>query len=300
MSEELRPPEPGRQAQPSRWSMASGVVVGEAKVILTNAHALHPGGRVLIQVQERALLSAKVLAHDPRVDLALLEIQDDKREILQQLRAIEWSEEPPVPGQWAICMGHPYGLGHTLTVGVVSGLGRDYEDMGRPPGLSSKGWWSMMQVDAAINLGNSGGPIVDENGNVLGIATATRSDGHGLAFAVPAPMARHFVEEVLEHGQMRSARLGARVQERRGDVVPGRLHSLEVIQVEAGGPADRAGLRVGDIILRAGERDLHRLSALLYEVQRRGVGRELTLWVHSPHRGAPDPRSLQVQLEARR
>lgn len=279
--------------------MASGVVVGEKKQILTNAHALHPGGRVLIQVQERALLSAKVLAHDPRVDLALLEIQDDKSQILQQLRAIEWSQEPPLPGQWAICMGHPYGLGHTLTVGVVSGLGRDYDDMGRPQGLSSSGWWSMMQVDAAINLGNSGGPIVDEHGNVLGIATATRSDGQGLAFAVPAPMARHFVEEVLEHGRMRSARLGARVQELRGDSVPGRLHSLQVIQVETDGPAARAGLRVGDIILRAGDRELHRLSSLLYEVQRRGVGQTLTLSVLSPQAPRKGERRLQLRLEAR-
>lgn len=265
-----------------RWGMASGVVVGAQKHVLTNAHALTHANKIYVQQGQGSYLAARVLAQDPRVDLALLELLPPSPDRLDSLIPIQWSSRTPRPGQWAICMGHPYGLGHTVTVGVVSGLGRDYDDMGRPAGLDPQGWWSMMQIDAAVNVGNSGGPVVDDRGQAMGIATAIRQDGQGLAFAIPASMAQHFVHEAQTHGTLRRAHFGAKVQEAGPETLPGRLQSLVVLRVDPQGPAFKAGLRPGDILLRTQERPLHRLSALAFEIQRRGVGGKLTLWVQSP------------------
>lgn len=284
-----------REGRP-RWGMASGVVVGPKKRILTNAHALQGASQVYVQQGQRPYLRAKVLASDPRVDLALLEVESPTSPALSELVPIQWRDSPLAPGQWAICMGHPYGLGHTVTVGVVSGTGRDYDDMGRPPGLLPEGWWSMVQVDAAINVGNSGGPVVDREGKAMGIATAIRKDGQGLAFAIPATMARHFVQEVETHQELRVAQLGAKVQEMGAGEVVGRLQSLKVLRVTPQGPAQQAGLRPGDIVLRTDTRELHRLSALAFEVQRRGVGASLPLWVRSAQDKSSPPRRLEIRL----
>lgn len=276
--------------------MASGVVVSSKKQILTNAHALEGANEIYIQQGTRPHLRARIIARDPRVDLALLELIDPPPAAKQDWVPITWRESEAVPGQWAICMGHPYGLGHTVTVGVVSGRGRDYDDMGQPAGLDPQGWWSMLQIDAAINVGNSGGPVVDRKGHAIGIATATRTDGQGLAFAIPARMARHFVTEVQMHGQLRQVRLGAKIQETGPGEVPGRLQSLRVIAVTPGSPADRAGLKPDDILLRTDTRELHRLSALAFELHSRGPGATLTLWVKPLHATAPQMRELSVTL----
>lgn len=303
MSTKLRPSvvsviTTGTKDNQERWGMASGVVVGPDKYVLTNAHALQGATQIFVQHAKRPHLEAQLLAIEPRTDLALLKLKNATPEQRAQLVPITWSNSPPEAGQWAICMGHPYGLGHTVTVGVVSGGGRDFDDMGRPAGLDAKGWWSMLQIDAAINVGNSGGPVVDQQGQVIGIATAIRKDGQGLAFAIPSSMAQHFIQEVLRYGTMRVARLGATVEETGPQDVPGRLKSLKVISVAPQGPAQRAGLRNGDIVLSAGKRELHRLSGLSFEVQRRGVGARLSLKVRSKGHKGPETRNLEVILGA--
>lgn len=285
----------GEQNGQARWGMASGVVVGPQKQILTNAHVLQGAQRIYVQHEDRPI-AAEVMALEPRTDLALLRLKDPSQTQRSELKPIQWSNSTPAAGQWAICMGHPYGLGHTVTVGVVSGRGRDYDDMGRPDGLNANGWWSMLQIDAAINVGNSGGPVVNQQGEVMGIATAIRSDGQGLAFAVPATMAQHFIREVRQHGNLRVARLGATVEENGAQDIPGRLQSLKVISVAPEGPAHRAGLRVGDLVLRAGQRELHRLSALSFEVQRHGVGASISLQVQQNGPNGPIIRDLKVRL----
>lgn len=286
----------GHEGGQERWGMGSGVVVGQEKFILTNAHVLQGAKDIYVQLGEGAPLRALPLAVEPRTDLALLELQAVPARERTTLAPITWSSSPPAAGQWAICMGHPYGLGHTVTVGVVSGRGRDFDDMGRPTGLNANGWWSMLQVDAAMNVGNSGGPIVDEHGRVMGIATAIRNDGQGLAFAIPAAMARHFVQEVRRFGNMRVARLGATVEETGPDDLPGRLRSLRVRSIAADGPAQRAGLKAGDILLRAGPRELHRLSGLSYEVQKHGVGARIAFKVLSKDAQGPKIHELDVVL----
>lgn len=276
-----------------RYGLGSGILVNARGQVLTNAHVVAGAQRVIVELQDHRQVQAKVLAIDPRVDLALLQLPDfDPR----GFQAPEWSQEPVAAGQWALCMGHPFGLGHTVTVGVISGLGRDYDDLGRPPGLLESGWWSFLQLDAAINVGNSGGPVVDREGRIIGIATAVRNDGQGLAFAVPAAMAQRFLKDVQNYGALRAVVLGMRVREVGPEVFPSRLQSVEVQSLKAGGAAALAGLRVGDIILQVQGRNLLRISTLIYEAQRLGPGKKLHLRVRSKPLASTPTRDVVIDL----
>jgi S1-C subfamily serine protease len=248
--------------------VGSGMVVSSRGQVLTNEHVVAESSRVEVELSSRARLPARVVYADPLLDLALLEIDG----LPGELTPVEFSGREPTPGEWVMAVGQPFGLGNTVTVGVISGLGRDHADLGRPPGLRPEGIWSFIQTDASINVGNSGGPLVDPDGKVVGIATAVRSDGQGLAFAIPAPMARHFLEEVWIHGRVRHARLGMTVDDAVNGELPGRGSVVLVKQVEPGGPAAEGGLLPGDFILKVDGQPVSRVSDVAYLVQLAGVG----------------------------
>ena len=159
-----------------------------------------------VELANHDRVGATVVFADPLVDLALLRLDAP----VEGLVALPLRTRTARPGEWVMAVGQPYALGNTVTVGVIGGLGRDYTDLGRPPGLRADGLWSFIQTDASINIGNSGGPLVDLDGAVVGITTAVRRDGQGLAFAIPAAMAQHFLSEVRTHERVRHARLGIR------------------------------------------------------------------------------------------
>ena len=171
--------------------IGAGMIVSANGQVLTNEHVVASAEQVDVELSSRDRVSAQVLVRDPLLDLALLQL--DTR--VEGLIPVEFRDQSAVPGEWVMAVGQPYGLGNTVTVGVVSGLGRDYVDLGRPKGLRADGIWSFIQTDASINIGNSGGPLVDVRGKVVGITTAVRRDGQGLAFAIPGDMARRFIEE---------------------------------------------------------------------------------------------------------
>jgi S1-C subfamily serine protease len=248
--------------------VGSGMLVSARGQVLTNEHVIAGSSRVEVELSTRARLPAHVVYADPLLDLALLEIDG----LPGELTPVEFSGREPTPGEWVMAVGQPFGLGNTVTVGVISGLGRDHADLGRPPGLRPDGIWSFIQTDASINVGNSGGPLVDPDGKVVGIATAVRADGQGLAFAIPAPMARHFLEEVWIHGRVRHARLGMTVDDAVEGELPGRGTVVLVKQVEPGGPAAEGGLQPGDFILKVGGQPVVRVSDVAYIVQLAGVG----------------------------
>ncbi len=252
--------------------VGSGMLVSARGQVLTNEHVVAGSSRVEVELSTRARLSARIVYADPLLDLALLEIDG----LDTELQPVEFSGREPRPGEWVMAVGQPFGLGNTVTVGVISGLGRDHADLGRPPGLSPDGIWSFIQTDASINVGNSGGPLVDPDGKVVGIATAVRADGQGLAFAIPAPMARHFLEEVWVHGRVRHARLGMTVDDAvEGDLL-GRASVVLVKQVEAGGPAAEGGLLPGDFILQVDGKPISRVSDVAYLVELAGVGSKVS------------------------
>lgn len=273
----LRPE--GKGGRPRR-GVGSGMVVRADGQVLTNHHVIAEAVSFAIEYADGVRVAARLVYGDPRLDLALLAPEIAERD----RTAVMLSDRRPRAGEWVMAIGHPFGLGDTVTVGVISGLHRDHDDLGHPEGLDPGGAWNFIQTDASINAGNSGGPLVDLRGEVLGLTTAVRSDGQGVAFAVPAPMARKFLAEVWTHGRFRHARLGVDVDELED------RPAVRVLKVAPGGPGAAGGLRSGDLILAVEDLPVRRVSDLAYLGRVSGVGAPLTLQVQ---RGAT---RLAVQM----
>ncbi len=255
--------------------VGSGMVVSANGQILTNEHVVAGSKGVEVEFASGERVVARVVFADDLLDLALLDLEGSTPTLVP----VELSAREPTPGEWVMAVGQPFGLGHTVTVGVIGGLGRDHDDLGRPEGLRPDGVWNFMQTDASINIGNSGGPLVDADGSVVGITTAVRSDGQGLAFAVPAAIVRRFLDDVWTFGRVRHARLGMKAENAEAGVIPGRGGVVRITGVDESGPAGRAGLAVGDVILAIDGTPVRRVSDVAYRTLLRGVGAKLTMTI---------------------
>jgi serine protease Do len=240
-----QPPEQRRtlgQGSGFVFSVDDGVLT-DTTYLLTNNHVVENADKIAVIFPDGREFSAKITGRDPKSDVAVIEI--------------ETSEIPPLPladssdvdvGEWVVAIGNPFGLSHTLTVGVVSAKGRtsvginDYEDF--------------IQTDAAINPGNSGGPLVNLDGEVVGINTAifSRSGGYmGIGFAIPSDLAKGIAEQLIATGTVTRGLLGVVIQPLTSDLAesfgiePGR--GILIAQVNADSPADKGGLKVGDVIV---------------------------------------------------
>lgn len=267
--------------------IGSGMIVSIGGQVLTSEHVVASATKVDIELANHTRTRARVVAADDLLDLALLELETP----LAGLEPVVFRDRAVIPGEWVMAIGQPFGLGHTVTVGVISGLGRDYKDLGKPAGLRADGVWSFIQTDASVNIGNSGGPVVDVDGEVVGVTTAVRSDGQGLAFAVPAAMARRFLDEVWAYGRVRHARLGIKAENVGTEGLQGRLSAVRVTAIDEGGPAARAGLEVGDVILTIDDQPVTRVSEVAYLTQLRGVGSHVDVVVIRPDEA---PRRMRV------
>jgi S1-C subfamily serine protease len=266
--------------------IGSGMVVSVHGEILTNEHVVRQATDIKVLFADHTQVSAEVVFADALLDLALLQLRGE----FSELTPVVFRDRNPAPGEWIMAIGQPFGLGDTVTVGVVSGLGRDYGDVGRPPDLDPNGIWSFIQTDASINIGNSGGPLVDVEGKVVGITTAVRQDGQGLAFAIPSAMAIEFVDEVRTYRRMRHTRLG--ILARDDTEVEGRATAVRVTRVDPDGPGERAQLQVDDLVLEIDDTPVGRVSDVAYLTQLAGVGSEVTLTIA---RG-PDMRTFKVVI----
>ncbi|MFY0540303.1 S1C family serine protease [Nannocystis pusilla] len=264
---------PQATGRPKR-GVGSGTIVRADGLVVTNAHVVPiTASAIDVEYANQERVRAQVIHREPLLDLAV--IAPDPPRVDQA--PVVFRERPVRPGEWVLAVGHPFGLGDTVTVGVVSGLGRDWVDVGKPEDLPQDGFFSFVQTDASINTGSSGGPIVDLRGEVLGIATAVRGEGTGIGFAVPAPMVRRYLEEVLTHGRFRRVRLGLRAVD--DDEFPGRMATVKVTRVEAAGPGAKAGLQVDDFILSVAGRPVSRVSEVAYLTQLIGVDGPIELQV---------------------
>ncbi|MGH8266103.1 MAG: Do family serine endopeptidase, partial [Steroidobacteraceae bacterium] len=230
---------PGRPFQ----SAGSGVIV-DAKLgyIITNAHVVENADEITVTLQDGRDLQAEVLGSDEPSDVAVLKVTAER---LTQIPLGD-SARAEV-GDFVVAIGNPFGLHHTVTSGIVSGLSRS--------GISPEGYEDFIQTDASINPGNSGGALVNLRGELIGINTAllSRSGGNiGIGFAIPVNMARSVMEQLIKYGSVRRGQLGVSMY----TVTPDIAHSLGlsgaagalVSQVVEGSPADKAGIRTGDVI----------------------------------------------------
>ncbi len=271
--------------------LGSGMIVSPTGEILTNEHVIASASRVDVELASRERIPARVKVSEPLLDLALLQLERD----VDELEPVAFEAETVRPGQWVMAVGQPFGLGNTVTVGVIGGLGRDHRDLGRPDGLDPGGYWNFIQTDASINIGNSGGPLVNASGRVVGITTAVRNDGQGLAFATPAAMAKRFLDEARMFGRVRKTRLGISASDEPNPRAgPGTV--VKITRVEPDSPAARANLAEGDIIERIGGRPVSRVSDVAYLTQLSGVGRWLTFAIR---RGSAEPRDIDLVPDER-
>jgi S1-C subfamily serine protease len=234
-----------RQADGRRAGTGSGVIVSPDGLILTNSHVVQGAKRAEATTLDGRTLAARVLGDDPDTDLALLRVDENTT-----LPAARLGDSKQLkPGEIAIAIGNPLGFDATVTAGVISALGRSLRSN------SGRLIDDVIQTDAALNPGNSGGPLLSSRGEVIGINTAIIAGAQGICFAVAANTARFVLSEIIRHGRVRRAYLGVGA----GTIqLPRRIalrHGLTqatgatLTAVEAGGPADEAGFLTGDILL---------------------------------------------------
>ena len=268
--------EPGMAPDRER-GQGSGVIIDKNGLVLTNAHVVERVDTVAVTLADGTNCDGRVLGTDSITDLALVQIED---QIDSNYAPLGDSEELEV-GDWAIALGTPYGLEKTVTLGIVSSLHRDINTLG----FSDKRL-DLIQTDAAINPGNSGGPLINSNGQVIGINTLVRSGpGAGLGFAIPINLAKNVSEQLLENGEVIHPYLGVQLislnpklakqynQDPNAIVqLPERSGAL-IQSVIPNSPAEKAGLRKGDLVIAAENISIEEPKTLLDEVEKAKIGK---------------------------
>jgi len=224
-----------------RRAQGSGFVISDDGFVVTNNHVVRGGSQITVTFDDNKAYDAKLVGADPRTDLALLKIQSDRK-----FSYVKFATQQSRVGDWVIAVGNPFGLGGTVTAGILSAQGRD---IGSSP-------YDFIQVDAAVNRGNSGGPTFNLAGEVIGVNTAIYSPSGGnvgIAFAVPAATVVDVVEQLKKNGSVQRGWLGVRIQTISEDIATSlglsEPHGALISEATVNGPAQKAGLRSGDAIL---------------------------------------------------
>lgn len=234
-------PQPGVPRKFESRGSGTGVIIRADGYILTNNHVVKSASEIKVRLNDKRTFKGRVVGRDRFTDLALVKID------AQGLPVARLGTSKSIrPGDWAIAIGSPLGLDHTVTLGIVSALGRSLDGVNNV---------ELIQTDAAINPGNSGGPLLNIRGEVIGINTAIRSDAQNIGFAVPVDVAQSVVSDLLEHGAVSRPYLGIYMQEmdeklaRSLGLAPDTA-GVVVIRVGQGSPAQASGLLAGDVIQR--------------------------------------------------
>lgn len=259
-------------AQPQRQSsLGSGVIVSREGYILTNHHVVEAADEIEVALADGRTASAKVIGTDPETDLAVVKID------LPNLSAITFGRADEIQvGDVVLAIGNPFGVGQTVTMGIISALGRSH--------LGINTYENFIQTDAAINPGNSGGALVDSNGNLIGINSAifSRTGGSlGIGFAIPVSLAKQIMEQIIQNGSVIRGWIGVEVQ----DITPELAESFKlpsssgtmIAGVLRGGPADKAGVRPGDILQAVNGKPVKDSAAMLNQISALQPGKMATL-----------------------
>lgn len=298
------PPRRGPEREPEAQAVGSGFIIGSDGHVITNAHVVDGADEVTVRLSDKREFRAKVLGADKRTDIALLKIE------AKDLPKVTIGDPDKLRvGEWVVAIGKPFGLENTMTAGIVSAKGRDLPQENLVP---------FIQTDVAINPGNSGGPLFNMKGEVVGINSLiySRTGGYmGLAFAIPIDVAMNTVAQLKDKGRVTRGRVGVQIQavgkEEAEAFGLGAPRGALVTGVEKDGPAAKAGVEVGDIILKADGRDVRTSNELprIITAVRPGTKINLTIWrkkeqkeiaitvaemkedvVAQPRRGGPSPK----------
>ena len=248
----------------------SGVVVDKEGYVLTNNHVIEGADRVKVRLNDGREFTATVKGQDSRTDLAVLHINSKDLPI-----ATLGDSDKLEVGEWAIAIGSPFGLDHTVTVGVISAKGRS--------GLGTGTYEDFIQTDASINPGNSGGPLINIDGEVIGINAMIIQPGTGIGFAIPINMAKQILTDLIQQGKVIRPWLGISVQ----DLTPEMMEHFKVKekegvlvgQVYPGTGAEKAGMISGDIIKSVDDKAVKNVNELVREILKKKVGQKVKVGI---------------------
>jgi len=278
-----------RQGPSEGTALGSGFIVDAQGYVVTNNHVIDGADDVKVTLSDGTELPATIVGRDPVTDLALLKIDSDR-----DLPYVQWGDSDAVEvGDWVVAVGNPFGLGGSVTAGIVSARGRD---------IGSGPLDDFLQIDAPINRGNSGGPAFDGEGKVVGVNTAILSPSGGsvgIGFAIPSDLAQQVVADLMDDGRVERGWIGVRIQEMSKELAEGMgldaPKGALVADVTPGSPAANAGVQAGDVILAFGGQEIEHMGDLPRAVAGTKPGSEarLTVW-----RGGKE-RTLDVKIEPR-
>ncbi|HCM9212308.1 TPA: serine endoprotease DegP [Enterobacter roggenkampii] len=279
----------GGGQQQKFMALGSGVIIDAAKgYVVTNNHVVDNASSIKVQLSDGRKFDAKVVGKDPRSDIALIQIQDPKN-----LTAIKIADSDALRvGDYTVAIGNPFGLGETVTSGIVSALGRS--------GLNAENYENFIQTDAAINRGNSGGALVNLNGELIGINTAILApDGGniGIGFAIPSNMVKNLTAQMVQYGQVKRGELGILGTELNSELAKAMKVDAQrgafVSQVMPNSSAAKAGIKAGDVITSLNGKPISSFAALRAEVGSMPIGSKITLGLLRD--GKPVNVSLELQ-----
>jgi serine protease Do len=267
-------------------SLGSGFVISADGYVLTNHHVIKDADEIIVRLSDRRELEAKLIGSDPKSDLALLKIEAKDLPMVRVGRSSALKV-----GEWVLAIGSPFGFDHSVTAGIVSAIGRS---------LPSENYVPFIQTDVAINPGNSGGPLFNMSGEVVGINSQiySRTGGYmGLSFAIPIEVAMESVAQIKDKGHVSRAWLGVMIQDVTRELAESfgmkKPAGALVAQVTADSPSARAGIKVGDVILKFDGKEVEQSSALPPLVGRSKIGEDVEVEVLREGK----TRTLDVKLE---
>jgi serine protease Do/serine protease DegQ len=277
------PDRPAREEQ----STGSGVIVDRARgYVVTNNHVIDNAQQIVVTLKDRRTFKAQLIGTDPGTDVAVLKID------AHELAELKFGDSDSMNvGDFVVAIGNPFGIGQTVTSGIVSALGRT--------GLGIEGYEDFIQTDASINPGNSGGALVNLAGQLIGINTAIigpSGSSAGIGFAVPSNMVRTVMEQIIRFGEVRRGRVGVVTQdlthEQAQALAPGSVNGAVVVKVEPGSPAEKAGLKPRDIVTGVNGKPVRGSADLRNRMGLVPVGEEVGLQVQRGGR----PLALRLRI----
>ncbi len=254
-------------------SMGSGFIINASGLIVTNNHVVEGADSIQVHMQDGTILKAELVGRDPKVDLAVIRVKSEK-----PLTAVSFGDSDKLRiGEWVTAIGNPFGLGGSVSLGIVSARNRD---------INAGPYDDYIQTDAAINKGNSGGPLFNLNGEVVGINTAIFSPtggSVGIGFAVPSNTAKNVVAQLEKYGETRRGWLGVKIQTVTPDIAESmgmdKARGALVADVTTGSPSDKAGIDAGDVIVEFNGRAIGDSKELPRVVGETDVGKEVSVKV---------------------